>query len=239
VLADAGCSAEEKGQSIRLPGILTAVAHRAHFASAEPVYKRWRAKQDGQPVTRWAGTDRTVKPVAAFIAEAKIAAFWPYREGVVKIADAFDMTLTEFTLAYLRVLASWAGENPLLAACHPAGPPPCIAEDMAVLTGRLALSGDVSGHAARLAAAGAEVVEAVLTHPGLTPTEAVDTAGGEVRSLLAEPADSIADRVTCSVAELTERIVADATAIDAAQATRLLSALRRLDAVLSGIAGGT
>ncbi|MGH3171215.1 MAG: hypothetical protein ACRDN0_35780, partial [Trebonia sp.] len=148
VLSDAAAAGVRK-QPIRLPGILTMVAHRAHFASAEPVYKRWRAKQDGQPVTRWAGTDRTVKPVTAFVAEAKIAAFWPYREGAVKIADAFDMTLTEFTLAYLRVLASWAEEHPLLAACHPGGPPPCVTEDMAVLAGRLAHPGGLAPDAAR------------------------------------------------------------------------------------------
>lgn len=225
------------GQSIRLPGILTIVARSAHFASAEPVYKRWRARQDGQPVTRWAGMDPTVKPVAAFISEAKIAAFWPYREGVVKIADAFDMTLTEFALAYLRVLASWAGEHPLLAACHPAGPPPCVAEDMAVLAGRLAVS-DGARRGARLGEVAANVVAAALADPGITSADAAGAAAAEVGSLLAEPANSIAERVSDSVAELTERIAADDHVIGMAQATRLLAALRQLDAMLSGVTGG-
>lgn len=249
VLSDAAASAtlasattvpRAGGQPIRLPGVLTMVAHRAHFASAEPVYKRWRARQDGQPVARWAGTDRTVKPVTAFVAEAKIAAFWPYREGAVKIADAFDMTLTEFTLAYLRVLASWAGEHPLLAACHPAGPPPCVAEDMAVIAGRLAYPGGLMPQvSAHLAAVAAEVVTAVLADPCVTPAEAADAAAVEVRSLLAEPADSIADRVTSSVSELAERITTDDHVIGAAQASRLLSALRRLDAVLTSVTGAS
>jgi hypothetical protein len=301
VLSDAAASASGlagsagpagPGQSIRLPGILTMVAHRAHFASAEPVYKRWRARQDGQQVTRWAGTDRGVKPVAAFVAEAKIAAFWPYREGAVKIADAFDMTLIEFALAYLRVLASWAGDQPLLAACHPTGPPPCVAEDMTVLAGRLACAGGpapdqarpvgaapgpdsgtavrsitshgsppappgpasadvtaagglagsaargVADRAARLVAVAADVVASVLANPGIAPGDTADAAGGVVRALLAEPADSVADRLTYSVAEITERIAADASVIGAAQAVRLLAAVRRLDAVLTGIIGG-
>jgi hypothetical protein len=289
VLSDAvGAGGFAGAESIRLPGILTMVAHRAHFASAEPVYKRWRAKQDGQPVPRWAGADRSVKPVAAFVAEAKIAAFWPYREGAVKIADAFDMTLTEFTLAYLRVLASWAGDHPLLAACHPAGPPPCVIEDMTVLAGRLACAtpasitsqgspspppgpasadatgagggagglgglggtgiggrtgalgstGGVGDRAARLVAVAAGVVASVLANPGIAPSDAADAAGGEVRVLLAEPADSVADRLTYSVAEFAERVADDATVIGAAQAVRLRAAIRRLDAVLTGILGG-
>ena len=240
---------------IRVPGILTKVARRAHFASAEPVYKRWRAKQDGQPIARWSGTDGAVNPVAAFVAEAKIAAFWPYREGVVKIADAFDMTLTEFVLAYLRVLAAWAGEHPLLAACYPAGPPPCVAEDMRVLAervgypggsaaGQAAASGDASSGAepdarvARLASVAGDVVGAVLANPAVTSAEATAAAQSDVRALLAEPANSIADRVTYSVAELTERIAADGTVIGAVQAARLLTALRELDAVLSGVLTG-
>jgi hypothetical protein len=236
-------SAPGAGQPpIRLPGILTRVARRAHFASAEPVYKRWRARQDGQPITRWAGTDAIVKPGAAFVAEAKIVAFWPYREGVVETADAFDMTLTEFAIAYLRVVAAWASEEPLLAACHPAGPPPCVPEDMAVLTTRLASPASVrpqqNRRAARLTALAAEVVTSVLADPALSPAEAVAAAQDEVRSLLAEPTVSIADRVTCAVTELTGRLTADRTSISTAQATRLRAVLRELTALLSDIVEG-
>jgi hypothetical protein len=217
-------------QPIRLPGILTMVARGAHFASAEPVYKRWRARQDGQPVPRWAGADPAIRPAAAFVAEAKIVAFWPYREGAVAGADAPGTTLPELALAYLEALASWAGEHRLLAACHPVGPPPCVTEDMAVLGGRLAARG-ARARSGRLAAIAAEVVAAAAADPGITPAAAAAAAAAEVRSLLAEPAALVADRVRDGAAELAERIAAG-DAIGAAQAAALADALRRLDATL-------
>ncbi|HWG02473.1 MAG TPA: hypothetical protein VG164_11600 [Trebonia sp.] len=228
---------------IRLPGILTTVARRAYFASAEPVYKRWRARQDGQPIPRWAGPDPTVKPGAAFVAEAKVVAFWPYREGVVETADALEMTPTEFAIAYLRVVAAWAREESLLAACHPAGAPPCVAEDMAILAARLPehdqpVTETASRCADRLTALAAEVVTGVLTHPARSPAEAVDAVQEEVRALLAEPAVSIADRVLSSATDLTARLAADRTGIGARQATRLRAVLRDLTALVSDIAEG-
>src|ERR1700733_2221160 len=61
---------------IELSGLLTLVARQAHYAGAEPVYRRYRDKQRGQQITRWAGPDPDIKPTAAFVAEAKILAFW-------------------------------------------------------------------------------------------------------------------------------------------------------------------
>jgi hypothetical protein len=68
------------------------------------------------------------------VAEAKIVSFWAYREGVLQIAGKFDMALPEVAEAYLRALAAWASDGVPLAACRPAGPPACVAEDMEVLT---------------------------------------------------------------------------------------------------------
>jgi hypothetical protein len=64
----------EPGQRVRQPpirlhGVLTEVAHRAHFASAETVYKRWRANSGDRAIARWAGTDPAVKPGPAFLAD--------------------------------------------------------------------------------------------------------------------------------------------------------------------------
>ena len=112
--------------------LLTEVARRARFAAHETVYKKFRAEWEG-PIARWAGTDEAVKPRNALIAEAKIVSFWAYREGVLQIAGKFDMSLPEVAEAYLRALAAWAGDDVPLAACRPAGPPACVAEDMAVL----------------------------------------------------------------------------------------------------------
>jgi hypothetical protein len=124
----------EKAQSEQTAprALLTEVARRAHFAAHETVYKKFRAEKEG-PITRWAGADEAIKPRNALVAEAKIVSFWAYREGVLQIAGKFDMTLPEVAEAYLRALAAWAGDDVPLAACRPAGPPECVAEDMAVL----------------------------------------------------------------------------------------------------------
>ncbi len=113
-------------------GLLTEVARRARFAAHETVYKKFRAEWEG-PIARWAGTDEEIKPRNALVAEAKIVSFWAYRDGVLQIAAKFDMTLPEVAEAYLRALAAWASDDIPLAACRPAGPPACVAEDMAVL----------------------------------------------------------------------------------------------------------
>lgn len=226
---------------IRRPGILTEVAQRAHFASAEPVYRRWRARQNGQPIVRWAGEDRTVKPSAAFVAEAKIVAFWPYREGVLQVADAFDMTLAEVAAAYLRTVAAWAGEDTPLAACHPAGPPACVTEDMRVLAARIPPVGQVppASGAACLAELAGTVVDHVLQDSSITPLGAFNAVRDDVLKLLSEPAVSLTERVTRSVAELSDQLlhrVHGEPIVTAGQARQILTALDGLSTLLSGVA---
>jgi hypothetical protein len=191
-------------------GILAKVAERAHFASAEPVYKRWRYKQEGQPIARWAGESPSVKPGAALVAEAKVTAFWPYREGVIKIADAFDMAPFEWAAAYLRALAAWAADNRPLAACHPADPPGCVSEDMEVLAATRRYRADetaVALRAARLAELACDVIGLVLADASITPLGAFNAVRDEVHQLLTAPSASLADRVVRSVAELSDRII--------------------------------
>ena len=74
-----------------------------------------------------------VKPRSALVAEAKIVSFWPYREAVLRLAPDPGIPLHEVTEAYLRALATWASDEAPLAACRPAGPPACVAEDMRVI----------------------------------------------------------------------------------------------------------
>jgi hypothetical protein len=231
---------------IQLTGVLSRVASRAHFAGAEPVYRRWRASKDGRPTGRWAGPDPAVRPGPAFVAEAKIVAFWPYREGVLKVADAFDMTRTEVAAAYLRALAAWACDDIPLAACHPARPPGCVLEDMAVLAaprlchvGAMPHPGPRSTRAARLAELAGNVVAEVLADASVTPLGAFNTVRDEVLQLLAEPADSISDRVTRSVTELGDRILhgTDGEPVLAVgEAGQILAELRGLASLLADIA---
>jgi hypothetical protein len=133
----------EAGQRVRQPavhlrGLLSEVAQRAGFASAETVYKRWREPSGDRPDQRWSGHDPPGKPRAAFVLEAKIVAFWPYREGALQVADPFEMSLTEIAASYYRALAAWAADAPALAACEPAGSPRCVQEDMEILVRRFA-----------------------------------------------------------------------------------------------------
>jgi len=226
--------------SIRRPSLMVEVADRAYVAH-ESVYRRWRAKQTGQAIVRWAGQDSSVKPVAALVAEAKIVGFWPYREGALQVADAFDMTLTEVAATYLRALAAWASDDIPLAACHPDGPPPCVAEDMAVLAARIEQHADVPPRrrAARLAELAHTIISHVLADASITPLGAFNAVRDEVLRLLTEP-DSIVDRVTWSVAELSDRMMhraEDETLLDAEEATRLITALRALLSQLAEVSG--
>src|SRR6185437_184207 len=154
---------------VQLAGLLSLVAKRAHYAGAEPVYRRYRGKQGGAPILRWAGCESPVRRSAAFLAEARIAAFWPYREGVLKVADACDMTRAEWATAYLQALAAWAAEDRALAAYIPAGAPLCVPEDMAVLANvhmPWAARPAAAAHAERLAVLAGDVVRGVLSNAG-------------------------------------------------------------------------
>jgi hypothetical protein len=193
-----------------LPGLLKLVAERAHYAGAEPVYRRYRDKQHGQPVTRWAGADPRAKPTAAFLAEAKITGFWPYRDGVVMIADEPGLAPADLAWAYLRALADWAADDRLLAAYRPAVAPACVREDMAVLAAAYARQDGEqppADLAARLLSLADEVVRTVLDDPRMTPLGACGAAQAEVARLLAPPPAVLTARVVAAVAELSDRIV--------------------------------
>lgn len=208
-------TARRSQSPIELSGLLKLVADRAHFAGAEPVYRRYRHRQDGQPTTRWAGPDPSVKPATALVAEAKIAAFWPYREGVIKVADAFDMSPGEWGAAYLRALAAWAADNLPLAACLPAGPPECAGEDMAVFAAAAAAAPAPAASAARLRELADSVVQAVLDDASITPLGAFNTVREEVRRLLTVPPASLAERVAHAIAELSDQLIhTDAGGLD-------------------------
>jgi hypothetical protein len=220
---------------LQLAGLLSLVAKQAHYAGAEPVYRRYRGKQHGAPILRWAGTESAVRPSAAFLAEARIAAFWPYREGVLEVADAFDMTRAEWGTAYLRALAAWTADYRPLAAYHPGGPPPCVPEDMAVIAGVHApwAAGPSAGrHAERLVALAADVVRSVLGDDSITPLGAFNTVREEVRSLLSPPPESLAEQVLRAAAELSDRM-AHGTSMAPEQAKQLQVMLASLATLLA------
>jgi hypothetical protein len=194
---------------MELPGLLKLVAERAHYAGAEPVYRRYRDKQRGQQIIRWAGPDPAVKPTAAFLAEAKIVGFWSYRDDVIKVADEFDMSPAEWADTYLHALAAWAAEDRPLASCRQAAAPACVREDMAVLAAAHAQQGfepPDAGPAKRLLAIADGVVRAVLDDARVTPASARDAVQAEVTRLLAPPPAVLTARVLAAVAELSDRI---------------------------------
>jgi hypothetical protein len=228
--------------SIHPHGVLAEVAHRAHFASAETVYRRWRAKAGDRAIARWAGADPAVKPSQAFLAEAKIVAFWPYRDGAMQVADAFDMSLAEVAASYYRALGAWAGDNPALAACDPAGPPGCVAEDMEVLARHFSRPADISSRADRLTALAGNVVARILDDASLTPLGSFNTIREEVLQLLSPPADPVAARAMHSVAELADRLLHrsdDDAVLTAGQARQLRSMLHGLSLLLASAPAGT
>jgi hypothetical protein len=239
VLTDHWAAAAAPGRpeqpTIQLAGLLSLVAKRAHYAGAEPVYRRYRGKQPGSAISRWAGTESAVRPSAAFLAEARIAAFWPYREGVLEVADAFDMTRTEWATAYLRALAVWAADNRPLAAYHPGGPPPCVPEDMATIAGVHApWSGGPSAgvHAERLSALAGVVVRRVLSDAAITPLGAFNTVRDEVRSILSPPPESLVEQVLRAAAELSDRMIGGIS-MAPEQAERLRAMMATLAALLA------
>lgn len=231
---------------VQLAGLLSLVAKRAHYAGAEPVYRRYRSKQQGAPILRWAGPEPATRPSAAFLAEARIAAFWPYREGVLEVADAFDMTRVEWATAYLRALAAWTADNRPLAAYAPGGTPPCVPEDLAVITGARP-SGMATGaagpageaaaqRAERLSDLAGDVVRSVLGDAGITPLDAFGTVRDEVRSLLSPSPESLADQILRAAAELSDRMVHGAS-MAPEQARRLQGKLASLATLLGQQAG--
>lgn len=214
---------------IEVPGLLTEVAHRAYFSSREPVYKRWRAVQDGKEAARWAGSDPRVTPSAAFICEAKIVSFWAYRTGMLDVAATFDMTDAELLAAYLRSLTVWTRDHITLAACVPSGPPACAAEDMDVFA-----AGD-GARTACMTGLCRTVVDLVLEDPSITALGAFNVVRAEVAGLYPE-SGRIADRVQSSIAELSDRLMRDGnprTLVDTDQARLILAGLDELKSLLT------
>jgi hypothetical protein len=230
---------------IQLPGLLKLVAEQGHYAGAEPVYRRYRHRQEGRSpqILRLAGPDPAVRPSDAFVAEAKVVTFWPYRDGVIKVADAFDMSRDEWAAAYLRALAAWAADDRPLAAYRPAGPPACVLEDMTAIAGactRWAGSPSAPGHAERLSALADDVVRSVLNDGSITPLGAFDTVRHEVRALLSPPGEPFAEQVLRSAAELSDRMlhaVDGDVVVTQEQARRLRSMIGGLSALLEGVGG--
>jgi len=228
-----------KSATAQVPGLLKLVAERGHYAGAEPVYRRYRDKQRGQQIIRWAGPDPAVKPTAAFLAEAKIVTFWRYRDDVITAADEFDMSPAEWAETYLNALAAWAAENRLLASCRPVTAPSCVREDMAVLAAAHAqqdFESPDAGPAKRLLAIADSVVRAVLDDARVTRADAPDAVQAEVSRLLAPPTAVLTDRVFAAVAELSDRIGAAEgdMVVPPDQASLLREVLTGLAALLPG-----
>jgi hypothetical protein len=173
------------------------------------------------------------------------------------------MSRTEVAAAYLQALAAWASDNPPLAACHPEGPPACVGEDMEVLGTRFPRSIDPCSPlgagplragplgagplgagplGTRLTELAGIMVRNVLADTSVTPLGAFGTVRDEVLRLLREPADRIAERVSCSVAELSDRLIdrtGDEPVLTARQVIEMLAALSGLSSLLAtGLATG-
>lgn len=220
---------------IQLPGLLSLVAKQAHYAGAEPVYRRYRSKQQEAPILRWAGIDSSMRPCPAFLAEARIIAFWPYREGMLEVSDAFDMTRAEWASAYLQALAAWAADDRALAAYAPGGPPLCVGEDMAAIAGvhaPWAAGPSAAADAERLTTLAGEVVRSVLSDASMTPLGAFNAVRDEVRSLLSPSPESLAEQILRAVAELSDRMI-HGSSMAPGQARRLEGMLASLATLLA------
>jgi hypothetical protein len=224
------------------PSLLKQVAKRTHCAQAS-VYLRWSAKQPSRSVRRWTGPDPSIAPREAFITEAKVVSFWPYRAGAIAIADKFEMTLTEVAASYLRALGAWALYNPALAACVPAGPPACVAEDLAVLAARRSTrspdaSPDTERVTARLSSLAGTLVAAVLDDASLTPLGAFNVIRDETMRLLSDPPEQMTVRVTNAVSELADRLLhsrAGEQILTIDEARQLTAEIAGLNALLADV----
>jgi hypothetical protein len=176
-----------------------------------------------------------MRPSTAFLAEARIAAFWPYREGVLEVADACDMTRVEWATAYLHALAAWAAEDRALAAYVPAGAPLCVPEDMAVLANGHTPWGAgpaAAVRAERLSVLADDIVRNVVSNVGAAPHDALDAVLDEVHSLLSPSPEALAEQILRAAADLSERMT-HGSSMAPEQARRLHSSLASLTALLA------
>ena len=193
------------------PPSLARVAARSGIIAQSTMYNYWSQVQGSKTMTRWAAADSPGSPGAAFIAEAKVVSFWPYRCGLLHVADAMEMTTQEVTFGYLRSLAAWAADQPVLAACEPVAAPGCAAEDMAILARRAADPGRadaaVAAAAERLTDLAGQVIGQVLDDISLSPLGAFNVVRDEVVGLLAGPPDPLFPRVNAALVELADGLL--------------------------------
>lgn len=228
--------------SVSPPGLLNDVARLAIFARGA-VYKRWSPNYSDHGISRWE-ENADVRPREAFVAEAKIVSFWPYRQGALDIADRFEMSLTEAAASCLRALGAWAGDNPVLAACVPTGPPLCVAEDLKVLARRRLARGQggdpgINATASRLATLASGLVAAVLDDASMTPLGAFNVIRDETLRLLRDPPDPAAVKVSNALSELADRILhrdPGEQDLTAGQARQLMAEMAALSALLASAA---
>jgi len=193
------------------PPSLAKVAARSGIIAQSTMYNYWGQVQGSKTIARWAAADAAVSPGAAFIAEAKVVSFWPYRGGLLHVADAMDMTVQEITFGYLRTVAAWAADQPVLAACEPVTAPGCVREDMAILARRAEARHRMDAPAAvaahRLADLAGQVIGQVLDDASLSPLGAFNVVRDEVVGLLAGPPDPLFPRVSAALVELADGLL--------------------------------
>jgi hypothetical protein len=226
-------------QPLVSPPTLPEIA-RHTSATRSTLYNWWGPEQHKSTCRRWAGEDRDVKPGTAFLAEAKVVSFWPYRVGALQIADRFEMTLVEVTAAYFHALAAWASDQPVLAACKPVGPPGCVAEDLTVIANRLRRpsrpgrlgtgSYSTTAVAEKLMACAQRVMQRIFEDASLTPLGAYDSVRATVTALLAsEHSGSLFGRLSVGLAELADRLGhGEEDALTPSEQRELLGALDEL-----------
>jgi len=173
-----------------------------------------------------------MRPSAAFIAEARIVAFWPYRERVLATADASDGTRAEWATAYLRALAAWAAEDRQLAAYVPAGAPLCVQEDMAVIAGGHMPRAAGTAAAKRLCVLAGDIVRSVLSDASVALPAAFGTVQDEVRSLLGPSPAALAEQILAAIGELADRMT-HGGGLTPEQASRLQGGITGLGALLA------
>jgi hypothetical protein len=243
-------AARVRGQRWRQPHVrppsLARVAARSGIIAQSTMYNYWGQVQGSKTMARWAPADSPGSPGAAFIAEAKVVTFWPYRCGLLHVADAMEMTTQEVTFGYQRSLAAWAADQPVLAACEPVAAPGCTAEDMAVVARRAAdpswADVAVAAAAARLTDLAGRVIEQVLDDISLSPLGAFNVVRDEVVGLLAGRPDPLFPRVNAALVELADGLLhcpGEEPVLTAGQAADLRAMMTGLLGLLTQSAAGT
>ena len=227
------------------PPSLARVAARSGVIAQSTMYNYWSQVQGSKTIARWAPSEAAVSPGAAFIAEAKVVSFWPYRSGLLHVADAMEMSVPEVTFGYLRSVAAWAADQPVLAACEPIAAPGCVHEDMTVLARRAADTPSADAASAvpqRLAELADHVIRHVLDDDSLTPLGAFNMVRDEVVGLLAGPPGPLFPKVSGVLVELADRLLhgtGGEPVLTPSQVADLRATMTGLLALLPQSAGGS